>query len=62
MMEDWKQFIDNGKMLGTIAVDLSKAFDRLHHGLLIAKLVAYGVDFSSCRLLAMVTCIIAIKG
>ena len=52
MIEDWKQSIDNGKMVGTIAVDLSKAFDSLPHGLLIAKLAACGVDFYSCRLLA----------
>ena len=52
MIEDWKQSIDNGKMVGTKAVDLSKAFDSLPHGLLIAKLAAYEVDFYSCRLLA----------
>ena len=52
MIEDWKQSIDNGKMVGTIPVDLSKAFDSLPHGLLIAKLAAYGVYFYSCRLLA----------
>ena len=38
-------------MVGTISVDLSKAFDSLPHGLLIAKLSAYGVDFNSCKLL-----------
>ena len=52
MIEDWKQSFDNGKMVGTIAVDLRKDFDSLPHGLLIAKLAAYGVDFYSCRLLA----------
>ena len=51
MIEDWKQSVDNGKMVGMIAVDLSKAFDNLPHGLLIAKL-AYGVDFYFCWLLA----------
>ena len=39
-------------MGGTIAVDLSKSFDSLPHGLLIANLAAYGVNVYSCRLLA----------
>ena len=52
MFEDWKKFIDTGKMVGTISVDLNKAFDSLPHGLLIAKLSAYGVDFNYCKLLA----------
>ena len=52
MIEDWKKCIDAGKMVGTISVDLSKVFDSLPHGLLIAKLSAYGVDFNLCKLLA----------
>ena len=52
MIEDLKKCIHTGKMVGTISVDLGKAFDSLPHGLLIAKLSAYGVDFNYCKLLA----------
>ena len=52
MIEVWKSELDNGNIIGTVAIDLSKAFDSLPHALLIAKLHAYGVDLSSCKLLA----------
>ena len=51
MVEDWKQSLDNGNFVGTVAIDLSRAFDSLPYGLLIAKLSAYGVDKSACKLL-----------
>ena len=50
MIEDWKSELDNGNIIGTVAIDLSKAVDSLPHGLLIANLHAYGVDLSSCKL------------
>ena len=47
-----KEALYNGEMVGTVAVDLSKAFDSLPHGLLIAKLIAYDMDIKSCKLIS----------
>ena len=44
MLNEWYQTLDNSGIVGTILMDLSKAFDSLNHDLLIAKLAAYGVD------------------
>ena len=47
MLDKWSKALDNGKIAGALLTDLSKAFDYLHHELLIAKLEAYGFDQSS---------------
>ena len=47
MLDKWSKALDNGKIAGALLTDLSKAFNCLHHELLIAKLEAYGFDQSS---------------
>ena len=51
LTEYWRKALDNGDHVGTIAMDLSKAFDRMPHGLLISKLHAYGLSDRACQLL-----------
>ena len=45
--EELNSAIDNGNIIGAIAIDLNEAFDHLPHGLLIAKLAAYVIDLST---------------
>ena len=52
MIEEWKSALDNGNMVGSIEIDLSRAFDSLPHGLLLAKIHAYSVNIDSCKLIA----------
>ena len=51
LLQAWQKELDNSGFIGTILMDLSKAYDCLPHDLLIAKLGAYGLDRSSLRLL-----------
>ena len=42
MIEFWRAMANKGNKVGAIVMDLSKAFETLHHKLLLCKLKAYG--------------------
>ena len=50
LLEEWKSKLDNitdNFIVGSVLMDLSKAFDCIPHNLIIAKLHAYGFDENS---------------
>ena len=50
-IDNWKSALDKQQYIGAFFMDLSKAFDCLPHGLIIAKLHAYGLELPACKLL-----------
>ena len=44
LLEEWREDLDNNFVVGSVFMNLSKAFDCIPHDLLIAKLKAYGFD------------------
>ena len=51
LIKEWQSALDNSLKVGTVLMDLSKAYDCLPHDLLIAKLAAYGLDMRSLHFL-----------
>ena len=51
LTDDWRVALNQKKEVGTIAIDLSKAFDSICHNLLLAKLKAYGLRDSAMQLM-----------
>ena len=51
ILPKWQKDLDSSEIVGTILMDLSKAYDCLSHDLTKAKLEAYGLDTNSPRFL-----------
>ena len=51
VIESWKKCLDSSGIVGTILMDLSKAYDCIPYDLLIAKLSAYGFQRNALKLI-----------
>ena len=51
LLHSWQKELDNSGFIGTIFMNLSKAYDCLPHDLIIAKFEAHGLSKSNPKLL-----------
>ena len=49
-VERWKCALDKNETVGCVLMDLSKAFDSIPHGLMLAKLANYGFSLNAVNL------------
>ena len=52
LLKTWQKTLDKSGVIGTVLMELSKAYDCLPHDLLIAKLSAYGFEDSATPLIS----------
>ena len=50
LLQTWQEELDKSGFVGTILMDLSKAYNSLPHDLLVAKFEAYGIDKNGLNL------------
>ena len=50
LLQAWQEELDKSGLVGTILMDLSKAYDCFPHDLLVAKFEAYGIDKTDLNL------------
>ena len=51
LLQAWQEELDKSGFVGTILMDLSKAYDCLPHDLLVAKLEVYDIDKTGLNLI-----------
>ena len=51
LLQEWQEELDKSGFMGTILMDLSRAYDSLPHDLLAAKFEAYGIDKNGLNLI-----------
>ena len=51
MIEKWKKAVDNGECVSALFLGFSKAFDKINHDLLLAKLKAYRFSSNALKLM-----------
>ena len=44
LVDDIREMVDNGQLVGAVFIDLSKAFDTLSHDMMLEKLSSYGIQ------------------
>ena len=52
LLKNWQKTLSKSGVLGTVLMDLSKAYDCLPHDILFAKLNAYGFEDSATSLIS----------
>ena len=49
MTDDWLEAMDKGHYMGLLFLDFRKAFDLIHHDILLKKLAVYGFSQSAIK-------------